>query len=160
MNDIEHLDAVIIGAGISGISAAYHIQKYCQTKRYKVLERRKNLGGTWDLFNYPGVRSDSDMYTFGFSFKHWNDDSAIAEKNKIIDYLKETVEEFGIDKRVDYGVNVIKADWDSEVSQWQLLAEDGRRYSCQYLFMCSGYYDYDQAHNPELPGISSSSILA
>ena len=153
MNDIEHLDAVIIGAGISGISAAYHFQKYCQTKRYKVLERRQNLGGTWDLFNYPGVRSDSDMYTFGFSFKHWNDDSAIAEKGKIIDYLKETVEEFGIDKRVDYGVKIIKADWDSTVSQWRLLAEDGRRYSCQYLFMCSGYYDYDQAHNPELPGI-------
>ena len=88
------------------------------------------MGGTWDLFNYPGVRSDSDMYTFGFSFKHWNDDSAIAEKGKIIDYLKETVEEFAIDKRVDYGVNIIKADWDSALSQWQLFAEDGRRYSC------------------------------
>ena len=155
MSNAEHLDAVIVGAGISGISAAYHLQKYCHTKRYKVLERRQNLGGTWDLFNYPGIRSDSDMYTFGFSFKHWNDDSAIAEKGKILSYLKETVAEFGIDKRIDYGVNIKEAHWNSEESRWSLVAEDGRRYTCQYLFMCSGYYSYDKAYEPDFAGIES-----
>ncbi|MCH2190539.1 MAG: NAD(P)/FAD-dependent oxidoreductase, partial [Gammaproteobacteria bacterium] len=155
MSNAEHLDAVIIGAGISGISAAYHLQKHCHTKRYKVLERRQNLGGTWDLFNYPGIRSDSDMYTFGFSFKHWNDDSAIAEKSKILSYLNETVSDFGIDKRIDYGVNVQEAHWSSEESRWNLVAEDGRRYTCQYLFMCSGYYSYDKAYQPDFEGIET-----
>jgi len=87
----SHHDAIIIGAGISGISAAYHLQKYNKTKSYKIIERRQNLGGTWDLFNYPGIRSDSDMYTFGFSFRPWGDKSAIADKAKIISYLNATV---------------------------------------------------------------------
>jgi len=153
MSQIEHLDAVIIGAGISGISAAYHLQKYSPAKRYKILERRENLGGTWDLFNYPGIRSDSDMYTFGFSFKHWGDDSAIAEKGKILSYLRSTVRQFGIDRRVDYGVDVQSASWSSERHRWHLVAADGREYQCQYLFMCSGYYSYQQAHTPEFEGV-------
>ncbi len=153
MNEIECLDAVVIGAGISGISAAYHLQKHCHAKRYKVLERRENLGGTWDLFNYPGVRSDSDMYTFGFSFEHWSDKSAIAEKHKILDYLRDVARKFGINKRIDYGVNVEQASWDSTTSRWTISAADGRLYQCQYLFFCSGYYAYDQAHEPEFEGI-------
>ncbi len=153
MSKIEQLDAVVIGAGISGISAAYHLQKYCSTKRYKILERRDNLGGTWDLFNYPGIRSDSDMYTFGFSFKHWQDSSAIAEKGKILSYLKDTVTQFGIDKRIDYGVNIITASWSSERQRWRLVASDGREYVCQFLFMCSGYYSYKKAHAPDFPGV-------
>ncbi len=157
MSRVEQLDAVIIGAGISGISAAYHLQRYCPTKRYKVLERRENLGGTWDLFNYPGIRSDSDMYTFGFSFNHWKDNSAIAEKDKIIDYLQETAGKFGIDKRIDYSAHVIRASWNSEQKRWSLTTEDGREYQCQYLFMCSGYYNYDQAHSPKFNGIENFS---
>ena len=99
MKTIHH-DAIIIGAGISGISAAYHLQTYNKDKSFKILERRQTLGGTWDLFNYPGIRSDSDMYTFGFSFRPWNDKSAIAEKDKIISYLSDTVREYGIDKHL------------------------------------------------------------
>ena len=95
----SHQDAIIIGAGISGISAAYHLQKYNKGKSYKILERRQALGGTWDLFNYPGIRSDSDMYTFGFSFRPWDDKSAIAEKGKIISYLTATAQEYGIDSK-------------------------------------------------------------
>lgn len=153
MSDIEQLDAIIVGAGISGISAAYHLQKHCPAKRYKILERRENLGGTWDLFSYPGIRSDSDMYTFGFSFKYWNDDSAIAEKAKILDYLRATVTEFGIDKRMEYGADVAKASWSSAQNRWHIQTKDGREYLCQYLFMCSGYYNYKEAHAPAFDGI-------
>lgn len=153
MNNKEELDAIVIGAGISGISAAYHLQKHCPTKRYKVLERRENLGGTWDLFNYPGIRSDSDMYTFGFSFRHWEDDSAIAEKAKILSYLGDTAKQFGIDKRIDYGVDVIKASWNSSENRWAVITRDGKEYVCQYLFMCSGYYNYEKAYTPTFDGI-------
>ena len=149
----EHYDALIIGAGISGISAAYHFQQYAKGKTYRVLERRQNMGGTWDLFNYPGIRSDSDMYTFGFNFRHWDDDSAIAEKAKIISYLKKTAGEFGIDNNIEYDQHIVKADWDSESNRWTLTNARGEAFSCQFLFMCSGYYDYDNAHAPNFDGI-------
>ena len=152
---IEHYDALIIGAGISGISAAYHLQKYTRQKSYKILERRENLGGTWDLFNYPGIRSDSDMYTFGFNFRHWEDDSAIAEKSKILEYLDSTAREFGIDKHIIYGQHIIKAEWSSKTSRWTLTNTSGEQFSCQFLFMCAGYYDYDKAHEPEFQGVDS-----
>ncbi|MFT5138208.1 MAG: monooxygenase, partial [Arenicella sp.] len=100
-----HYDAIIIGAGISGISAAYHFQKLCPGKTYKILERRQQIGGTWDLFNYPGIRSDSDMYTFGFSFRPWSDESSIASKDKIIDYLNDTINEYDIGKNIEFGVH-------------------------------------------------------
>lgn len=148
-----HYDSIIIGAGISGISAAYHLQKNCPGKSYRILERRQGLGGTWDLFNYPGVRSDSDMYTFGFSFKTWNDDSAIAEKSKIIDYLTETSHEFGINEHIDYGQHVQDAEWDSSQAQWRLKVSDEtsgttHQVTAQFLFMCVGYYDYDEGYRP------------
>lgn len=152
---IEHYDALIIGAGISGISAAYHLQRYARDKTYKILERRESFGGTWDLFNYPGIRSDSDMYTFGFNFRHWDDDSAIAEKSKILKYLGGTIKEFGIDKHIEYGQYIKQADWDSARSRWLLTNADGEQYSCQFLFMCAGYYDYDNAHNPAFVGAES-----
>lgn len=150
-----HFDAVIIGAGISGISAAYHLQKYNPLKTYAILERREALGGTWDLFNYPGIRSDSDMYTFGFSFKHWNDKSAIAEKEKIIDYLKDTVNEFGIDQHIQYGKHIVKAQWSSSDFRWRLETGAGEVFTCQFLYMCSGYYSYDQGYTPAFEGIEN-----
>jgi len=150
---MDHFDAVIVGAGISGISAAYHLHRYQPDKRYRILEKRQNLGGTWDLFNYPGIRSDSDMYTFGFNFRHWNDDSAIAEKDKIIEYLSETTKEFGIDQHIQYDTEVVKAQWSTEHSNWQLSTKSGEVISCQFLYMCAGYYDYDQAHDAQLKGI-------
>lgn len=150
-----HQDAIIIGAGISGISAAYHLQKYNQGKSYKILERREALGGTWDLFNYPGIRSDSDMYTFGFSFRPWGDESAIAEKGKIIDYLTATVKEFGIDQHIQYGVHIVKAEWSSEQALWTLTANDGAVFTCNYIYMCAGYYNYDEAHSAKLEGIEN-----
>lgn len=150
---ISHHDAIIIGAGISGISAAYHLQTYNKGKSYKILERREALGGTWDLFNYPGIRSDSDMYTFGFSFRPWDDKSSIAEKHKILSYLDETTKEFGIDKHIQYGVHITKASWSSEQSLWTLEAEDGDVSTCRYIFMCTGYYSYDEAHAPQFDGI-------
>ena len=154
---VDFYDAVIVGAGISGISAAYHFQKQCSSKRYRILERRDHLGGTWDLFNYPGIRSDSDMYTFGFSFKPWSDDSAIAEKSKIIDYLHETTQEFGIDRHISYGLSIKSADWDSKVARWHLVVVDQatkkvERLDAQFLFMCTGYYDYEQGYQPEFLG--------
>ena len=152
---VQQFDAIIIGAGISGISAAYHLQKYNAGKTYTVLERRQALGGTWDLFNYPGIRSDSDMYTFGFSFKPWKDQSAIAEKHKIIEYLQETSQEYGIDQHTQYGVHIVKADWSSEESRWTLKSSTGELFSCQYIFMCAGYYNYDQAHEPVFEGLEN-----
>lgn len=153
----QHFDAIIIGAGISGISAAYHFQKNCPGKTYKILERRENLGGTWDLFNYPGIRSDSDMYTFGFSFKPWRDRSSIAEKHKILDYLHETTQEFGIDQHIEFNRHIKTADWSSKHARWSIQAQDTQsqaklNYSAQYVFMCVGYYNYDQAHAPEFAG--------
>ncbi|MGB5324048.1 MAG: NAD(P)/FAD-dependent oxidoreductase [Pseudomonadales bacterium] len=150
-----YYDAIIIGAGISGISAAYHFQRYTKNKTYKILERRQNLGGTWDLFNYPGIRSDSDMYTFGFNFRHWDNECAIAEKSKILEYLNSTVQEFGIDKHIDYGRHITSADWNSKTSRWLLSSTDGEKFTCQFLFMCAGYYDYDKAHNPAFIGIEN-----
>ncbi len=150
-----HYDAIIVGAGISGISAAYHLQTYNKGKRYKILERREALGGTWDLFNYPGIRSDSDMYTFGFNFRPWDDDAAIAERDKIIDYLQTTVKEFGIDQNIEYGVHIKKASWSGENNCWTLESAEGETFTCQYIYMCAGYYNYDQAHQAELVGLEN-----
>ena len=120
--NVKDYDVLIIGAGISGISAAYHLQENCPGKTYRIVERRQNLGGTWDLFNYPGIRSDSDMYTFGFSFGPWQnaDSKIIASKDMILQYLKETVEEYGIEKRIDYGIQIQQADWDSQDAKWTM----------------------------------------
>ncbi len=149
----QHFDAIIIGAGISGISAAYHLQKYNPSKTFRVLEQRQALGGTWDLFNYPGIRSDSDMYTFGFSFRPWDDKSAIAEKSKIIDYLNATVSEYDIDAHIQYSVEVSKASWSSDNATWSLTAKNGEQFTCHFIYMCAGYYDYAQGHAPEFVGI-------
>jgi len=155
---VHEYDAIIIGAGISGISAAYHFQKQFPEKTYIILERRNQLGGTWDLFNYPGIRSDSDMYTFGFSFHPWKETSAIAEKSQILDYLNDTVQTFGIDQHIEYGQHIKQAHWHCEEAYWQIESDQSdhiRHYRAQYVFMCVGYYNYDQAHCPDFKGVEN-----
>jgi monooxygenase len=151
----EHLDVVIVGAGISGISAAWHLQDRCPTKSYVILESRANLGGTWDLFKYPGIRSDSDMFTLGFRFKPWTSEKAIADGESIMSYLKETTAEFGIDNHIRYGHKVVAADWSDADNQWTMRVErDGEEVeiTCSFLFACSGYYNYDDGYSPEFAG--------
>jgi monooxygenase len=153
-----YVDVLIVGAGISGIAAAYHLQKNCPRKTFAILEARDALGGTWDFFKYPGLRSDSDLYTFGFSFKPWTSDKAIADATTILQYLKDTAAEFGIDKTIRYRHRVVEASWNSQDALWNVIVEAGAdrarvRYSCNYLYMCSGYYDYSKGHTPHFDGI-------
>jgi monooxygenase len=151
----EHVDVVIVGAGISGISAAWHLQDRCPGKSYTILESRENLGGTWDLFKYPGIRSDSDMYTLGFRFKPWTSEKAIADGPSIMSYLNETVSESGIDKHMRFGHKVIAADWSDADNQWSVrVNRNGEEctITSSFLFACSGYYNYDQGYAPEFPG--------
>ena len=151
----EHLDVLIVGAGISGIDAAWHLQKRCPGKTYAILEVRTRIGGTWDLFRYPGIRSDSDMYTLGFPFRPWTGDKAIADGPDIRAYLEETAHEFGIDRQIRFGHRVVSADWSSKEARWAVEAEaDGetRRFTCAFLYLASGYYDYERGYRPEWPG--------
>lgn len=154
---VEHYDILIVGAGISGISAAYHLRKHMPDRSFLMLEGRENIGGTWDLFRYPGIRSDSDMYTLGYSFKPWKEGAAIAEGGKILDYLNETIEENNLRDKIRHNSRVVKADWHSADRQWILEVQAGadkaiKKYSCSYLFMCSGYYNYEQGYLPEFKG--------
>ncbi|WP_378737907.1 flavin-containing monooxygenase [Nocardia brasiliensis] len=161
----EHLDVVIIGAGLSGIGAAYRLQTECRGKTYAIVEARAAMGGTWDLFRYPGVRSDSDMFTLGYPFKPWRDAESIADGTSIRRYINETAAEFGIDRHIRYSTKVIAADWSSETARWTLTLEardaagnvSRRELTCGFLYACAGYYDYDRAYTPEFPGISSFS---
>ncbi len=156
----EHFDVLIVGAGISGIGAAYHLQDKSPGRTYAILEGRGAIGGTWDLFRYPGIRSDSDMYTLGFSFKPWTNAKAIADGPSILAYLNETARENGIDRRIRFGHFVKRAAWSSETARWTVEVERGEsrelvRFTCNFLFMCSGYYDYAGGYTPEFPGAES-----
>jgi cation diffusion facilitator CzcD-associated flavoprotein CzcO len=158
----EHVDVLIVGAGISGIGAAYHLQKISPNKSFLILEGRENLGGTWDLFKYPGLRSDSDMHTLGYSFKPWTGRKAIADGGSILNYLKETAQENGIDKKIRYGVKVKGANWCSNSERWSLDVETSKddetlQLTCGFLFMCSGYYDYSKGYLPCFNGVDSFS---
>ena len=154
----EHIDVLIIGAGLSGICAAYYLQARCPAKRYVILEGREGMGGTWDLFRYPGIRSDSDMYTLGYSFRPWKEGKAIADGPSILKYIRETAAEHGIDRRIRFGHRVRRASWSSDAAAWTVEASgpDGQpvQFSCNFLFTCSGYYDYASGHMPEWPGIA------
>lgn len=155
---IEHFDVIIVGAGISGIGGAVHLQKHCPGRSYMILERRQNIGGTWDLFRYPGIRSDSDMYTLGFNFKPWTEAKAIADGPSILSYLDETARDYGIHDHIKHGHQVVAADWDSGTARWTVTAKaDGSdaRFTCNFLYMCSGYYSYDAGYTPDFPGRDS-----
>ncbi|MBL9018060.1 MAG: NAD(P)/FAD-dependent oxidoreductase [Myxococcales bacterium] len=154
----EHLDVVIVGAGLSGVAAAYHLQKDLPRKTYAILEARHTMGGTWDLFRYPGVRSDSDMYTLGYSFKPWREPKAIADGDSILAYIKETAAELGIDKHVRYHHRVEDARWSSADARWHLVVRKSGELvdmTCSFLILCSGYYDYESGYTPKLPGIET-----
>jgi cation diffusion facilitator CzcD-associated flavoprotein CzcO len=150
----QHVDVLIVGAGLSGIGAAAHVQRGCPGKSFLILEARDAIGGTWDLFRYPGIRSDSDMYTLGYAFKPWTSRQAIADGPAIRDYIRETAAERGIEPQIRFGHRVMAADWSSAEALWRVEAETagGRRVvTCRFLVMAAGYYDYDEAHRPQWP---------
>jgi cyclohexanone monooxygenase len=151
------LDVLIVGAGLSGIGAAVHLQQRCPGKRYAILEARDAIGGTWDLFRYPGIRSDSDMYTLGYAFKPWTAAKAIADGPSILNYVRETAREYGVDRHIRFGQKVVAASWCSDEAYWVVESTDkasGERRSVRtrFLYMCSGYYSYDQAYRPNFEG--------
>lgn len=157
---MEHLDVLIVGAGISGISGAYYLSTQCPTKKIAIFEGRDSLGGTWDLFRYPGIRSDSDMYTLGFAFKPWTSDKAIADATSIMTYLNQTVDEFDLRKYIHYQRKVTHASWDSKAAVWTVTYSDGKdaapkTLTCSFLYMCSGYYNYAKGHRPTFAGEES-----
>jgi monooxygenase len=160
---MEHFDVIVVGAGISGIGAGYHLQSKCPTRSYVILEGRDRMGGTWDLFRYPGVRSDSDMHTLGYNFKPWTASKAIADGPSILAYLHETASEFGIDRHIRFGQRVTTARWSSDQARWTVdirtgagTSDDGEgehtSMSCNYLFACAGYYSYQAGYTPEFAG--------
>jgi monooxygenase len=160
MTTPEHLDVLIVGAGISGVGAGHHLQERCPGKSYAILEARGDLGGTWDLFRYPGIRSDSDMHTLGFRFKPWTDAKTIADGPAILEYVRETARESGVEDRIRYRHRVVSAAWSTPDSRWTVDAErsdtgETVKLTCDFLFMCSGYYRYDEGYSPEFPGIES-----
>lgn len=156
---MNHFDMIIIGAGLSGIGAACHLQLKHPNKSYQIIESRERMGGTWDLFRYPGVRSDSDMHTLGYSFKPWLSAKAIADGPAIRDYIKESAAEFGVDQHIQYQRKVVAASWDSATAKWTLTLEntqDGdtaaaelETLTCNFIYSCTGYYRYDQGFTPD-----------
>ena len=150
----DHVDVIIVGAGISGVDAAYRLKTLCKGKSWLILEARDRIGGTWDLFRYPGVRSDSDIFTLGFPFRPWPSDQAIVEGAAIRDYVEDTAREFGIFERIRFGHRVTGAYWSAEEGRWTVEAEHQgktRRLTCTFLFSCGGYYDYEAGYRPEWP---------
>jgi cation diffusion facilitator CzcD-associated flavoprotein CzcO len=149
------LDVVIVGAGLSGIAAAHWLQTSCPTKTFALLEARDAIGGTWDLFRYPGIRSDSDMYTLGYSFRPWRDAKAIADGPSILKYIRDTASEEGIDRKIRFRTKLVRADWSSDAARWNLTLDEAgteRTLTCRFLYFCSGYYDYAAGYTPEFTG--------
>lgn len=156
---MNHFDVVIVGAGLSGIGAAVHLQKHCPGKTFAILESREALGGTWDLYRYPGIRSDSDMYTLGYHFKPWRNAKSIADGPSILAYVNETADEHDVRKHIQFQRRLDAASWSSEDARWTLdvartdaAGEGAERITCRLLLMCSGYYSYDHPHRPPFPG--------
>ncbi|MDC2972751.1 NAD(P)/FAD-dependent oxidoreductase [Gammaproteobacteria bacterium] len=146
-----HKDVIIVGAGISGIAAGYNLKKSCPNKSFSILEGRENIGGTWDLFKYPGIRSDSDMHTLGFRFKPWIHDKSIADGPSIMEYLHETINEYRLNDNILLNHKVDSANWNSKKSQWELkinVNNDLKDMTCNFFFLCGGYYSYTKPHMP------------
>lgn len=155
---VEHFDVVIIGAGLSGIGAGYRLQTRCPQKSYVILEARSAIGGTWDLFRYPGVRSDSDMFTLGYPFRPWKNPQAIAGGSEILEYVRDTAKEFGINRHIRFQQRVVEASWSSDEARWLLKVQIGEnseiaQYTCDFVYGCTGYYRYDAGYSPSFPGV-------
>ena len=163
-NTPEHFDILIIGAGLSGVDAAHHLQKFCPRKSYVILEQRERIGGTWDLFRYPGIRSDSDMLTMGYSFRPWTHPKAISPGEDIREYITATARDEGIDRNIRFRHKIKRAEWSSKEAKWKVEAvrkisvagntadqEEPVTLTCNFLFCCAGYYRYSAGHLPEFP---------
>src|SRR5512132_384529 len=155
---MEHFDVIIVGAGLSGVGAACHLRQLHPRKSFAILEGRNAMGGTWDLFRYPGVRSDSDMYTLGYRFRPWRDAKAIADAPSILNYIRDTATEFDVDKEIRYGHRVRHASWSTADARWTIEAETGpeksvAKFTCNFLYLCTGYYDYEAGYTPDWTGI-------
>jgi cation diffusion facilitator CzcD-associated flavoprotein CzcO len=153
----EHLDVLIVGAGLSGVGAACHLQTKLPGKTYAIFEAREAIGGTWDLFRYPGIRSDSDMFTLGYSFAPWKSPKSIADGPSILAYIKETARDFGVDRNIRFHHQVVRAEWSTPDARWTVTAQrddtgETVHVTCDFLFMCSGYYRYDEGYSPEFKG--------
>jgi cation diffusion facilitator CzcD-associated flavoprotein CzcO len=151
----EHVDVIIVGAGLSGVGAAHHLQERCPERSYLILEARQAMGGTWDLFRYPGIRSDSDMHTLGYNFRPWTKAKAIADGPSIREYIEDTAKDGGIDRHIRFGHRVTGVAWSTPDARWTVTTDgpDGAaQFTCNFLHMCSGYYDYERGHAPHFAG--------
>ena len=155
----DHVDVLVVGAGLSGIGAGYYLQTKCPQKTFTILEGRHALGGTWDLFRYPGVRSDSDMYTLGYQFRPWPGAQSIADGPSILEYVRDTAKVYGIDKKIRFNHRLRKASWSSDDKQWSVeaVSPNGRLFNmtCKFIYLCTGYYDYESGYTPEFEGIEN-----
>ncbi|MBI5333958.1 MAG: NAD(P)/FAD-dependent oxidoreductase [Burkholderiales bacterium] len=158
----EHLDVLIVGAGLSGVGAAVHLKQLCPDRSFAVLEARDAIGGTWDLFRYPGIRSDSDMYTLGYRFKPWTNAKAIADGPSILSYIHETAREYDVDRHIRVSHRVVRASWSGSDARWTVEVERGAQQgvagertvlTCSFLFLCTGYYNYEHGYTPDFAGI-------
>src|SRR6185369_16910537 len=154
---VAFFDVIVVGAGLSGVAAGHYLQTLCPGFSYVILESRQAIGGTWDLFRYPGVRSDSDMFTLGYSFRPWTNPKSIADGDSIRDYVRETAKLFGVDQHIRFHHRVVTADWSSDTAQWTVRAQRSDtgemvEFTCSFLFACSGYYRYDEGYTPSFPG--------
>lgn len=155
---MNHTDIVIVGAGLSGVGAACHLERKNPNKSYRILEAREEIGGTWSLFKYPGIRSDSDMYTFGYSFKTWDNPKSFADAPSILKYLNEAADEYKIREKIQYETKVTAANFNTEKAIWELTASHKGKesmFTCNYLFVCTGYYSYQKGYTPDFPGVEN-----